>query len=181
MDTREAITQALDWGWLKKSSMGWIDWHKYLTKIERSRMTGGWDEENLFMAKVLSEIHSQKPLVRFWLELCYGPDTEEWKPKKDLYRSTLAGHVMVNFTNSSLEKDKIMEVAKIAADDMTHRCRTERPFPRQVYANVIGLRYTNDHVYGWKPWGKIVDKCLDVYYAFDDAGISNIRDAMRAY
>lgn len=170
--TRQAIHDALAWGFLQKES-GLVDFLTYLTKIEKSHRPTNAAVDLVEAAYICAAIDSLKPHVGGWLKFAYGP--EDLKVTQSVLASKLRFDLFP-LTNAKRHV-KLYALAETSLDDYRLRLRRYRDMPIAVYCERLGVAQPNYYRDGW---GDKQDRCLNEIKLWDKEGMGQVSRIRRA-
>ena len=170
--TRQAIHDALSWGFLQKES-GLTDFLTYLTQIEKSKRPNNAAVDLVEAAYVCAAIDSLKPHLGGWLKFAYGP--EDLSLTQTILATKLRSDL---FPISSVKKHlKMLSLSSVSLEDYRLRLRRYRDMPDIVYCERIGIAQPHFYRDGW---GDRRKQCLDTLKNWDKDGVGQVSRVVKA-
>lgn len=173
--TRQAIHDALAWGYLQRSEGSLVEYLTYLTRIQKS---GGYSDPSadfLEAAYICAAINGLPNHVGGWLKFAYGPDEKEY----DLLQSILASKLRFDlFPISSAKKhERLISMAMTSLEDYRLRLRRNRDMPIAVYCERMKVQQPNFYRDGW---GDKLDALLKVEREWDADGVGQVSRVVKS-
>ena len=155
MGTREAIHQALCAGWLTNRESGFIEYTKYLCRINKSGCSDstGAVANQVETGYVLAAISKQRQIVQAYLRYAYG--LEE---RSEALRTILGWGIRWSIEpkpSTAHRHARLMALAKVSTDDYRLRVAQTRSMPIEVYVKRCEhqiLQETRDRKEGLITW-----------------------------
>lgn len=173
--TRQAIHDALAWGWTQKGDMGFMEWVKYECRIARSvKQNNDYRIQDMTEAGyILAAISLQKAPIASWLTYCYGIEDREF----DRLEVTCTLFESLFLEVQSIRKlQRHRSLCEVAVDDYKLRVRRTKHLPIEAYG--VGMKVDISH---WsRDWRRKQDLCLDRLKSYDAMGVSQVSRIVRA-
>ena len=173
--TRQAIHDALAWGWLNRSDMGMLEHIKLHCRVQKSNThnNNARIQDILEAGYILAAVREQAPLVRAWLYFAY--DITEHPHDRaeiacELFDQFFRGHIRAN------KISRYRALCEVSVDDYRLRILRQKPLPIQVYTR--SMKTHPDHFS--RDWQEKRDKCLDRIASLDKEGIGNVSRMVKA-
>lgn len=177
--TRQAIHDALSWGWHQRNS-GLTEFLDYLTQIQKSQRPNGSAADMLEAAYICAAIDSLGSPVGKWLRFAYEPEPSE------SMQTQLATYLRWQVPRRAKSNAKQLTQAKwhlrlhliasTALEDYRFGLRRNTPFPVTVYTDRIGMQAQN-----WKRDGysEILRGFMATISTWDKDGVGHVSRMVR--
>jgi hypothetical protein len=165
--TRQAIHDALAWGYLQTGIVGIVEFLVYLTRVEKSLSHRDQNVDFLEAAYICAAVNSLRDHVGGWLKFAYGPDEE------GLIQDSLASKLRFDLFPISTARRHVryFNLATTSLEDFRLRLRRNRDLPIQVYSERLNVPQPNFYRDGW---GDKKDLCLNRIRIWDREGVGQV-------
>ena len=169
--TRQAIHDALAWGYLKRES-GLTEYLTYLCKIDKSGTTRDNCVDMLEAGYILAAISKLPPHIQSWIRFGYGYDDSR------IIQSVVASYIRFHLWPISEAKkhERLIAMAKKATEDYRLRVWQNKQMPIIAYCQDMGVNEKNFK----RDWGNRLDQCLDLLKLMDSDGVGRISPVVKA-
>lgn len=171
--TRQAIHDALAWGYMQSGQSGMVEYLTYLTRIEKSIKRGEPCGDFLEAGYICAAINSLPGHIGGWLKFAYGPDDLK------VVQSALASKLRFDLfpISNSKKHNRLLALAETSLEDFRLRTWQYRDLPMALYCERLDVFQANFYRDGWH------DKqndCLDTIKGWDKFGIGQISRMVRS-
>lgn len=172
--TRQAIYDAMYWGWLKKGSMGMVEWSRYMCRIDRSVKQNNDDliQDELEAGYILAAIDSCRPVVAAWLYFCHHNDAREADRQQVALTACYDCFGPINVKKLARHR----KLCEVAVDDYRLRVWRTKHMPAEVYAEAMGIDSSNFA----RDWHDKRGMALDYIKGLDAEGMGHVSRMVRA-
>jgi hypothetical protein len=163
--TRQAIHDALAWGWQQgESSM--VQYLTYLTRIEKSIRRGEPCGDFLEAGFICAAVNILPGHIGGWLKFAYGPD--DLTTVQDALASQLRFSLFP--LSSSKKHARYFSLAQTAVEGYRLRVWEHRDLPIKLYCDRMGIDEKN-WVHNWHDHR---EKCLNAIKGWDREGVGQV-------
>lgn len=171
--TRQAIHDALAWGYMQQGLSGMGEYLIYLTRIEKSISRNDPCVDFLEAAYICAAINLLKPgYLGGWLRFCYGPDD------LSLIQGSIASQMRFSlFPISNPKKhERLLSMCNTAVEDYRLRVHRGKSLPNAIYADRMKV-----HPEHWsRDWQHHQDKCLGEIRQWDAEAVGRVSTMIKA-
>lgn len=168
--TRQAIHDALCWGYLQRSESSLVEYITYLTRIEKTIRAGAPCGDFLEAAYICAAVNTLSA-AGGWLKFAYGSDDSE------TIQTALAGELRDMFPCKGVRKNqRLLELAKTSLEDFRFGVWREQTLKLGIYAERMGT--SEDHFE--RDWGKTRRAMLKQIGMWDREGVGQVSRMVRA-
>jgi len=170
--TRQAISDALAWGYLQKQQGGIVEYLTYLCKIQKSHKQYDPNLDFLEAGYICAAIHALPDPLPCWLEFCYGPDDSK------IIQGILSASLRFNlFPMSSARKhERLLRLTEAAVEDYRLGLTVAKVFPVALYAERMGVNSDQFE----RDWGDKRRKALNAIKTWDMEGVGQVSRMVKA-
>lgn len=170
--TRQAISDALAWGYLQKQQGGIVEYLTYLCKIQKSHKQYDPNLDFLEAGYICAAIHALPGPLPCWLEFCYGPDDSK------TIQTILSARLRFDlFPMSSARKhERLLRLTEAAIEDYRLGQTVTKVFHVALYAERMGVNADQFE----RDWGDKKRKALNAIRIWDMESVGQISRMVRA-
>jgi len=166
-NTRQAIHDALAWGYLQTGLVGIGEYLVYLTRVEKSMTRKDTNVDFMEAGYVCAAINVLAPHLGGWLKFAYGPEDLA------LIQSILAAKLRFDLfpLGSAKRHIKLLSLSSVSLEDYRLRLRRNREMPVTVYAERMNVNADN---WARDEWQNKRDVCLKTIMNWDREGVGQV-------
>lgn len=165
--TRQAIHDALAWGYLQTGLTGINEYLIYLTRVQKSLRQHDPNVDFMEAGYICAAINALDPHLCGWLRFAYGP--QDLAVVQDALASKMRFDL---FPISSPKKHvRLFSMAQTSLEDYRLRVQRKRDLPIVIYAQRMGVDPDN---WSRDGWGDKREKCLNTIVIWDKEGVGQV-------
>jgi hypothetical protein len=163
--TRQAIHDALSWGYLQKSENGIVEYLTYLCKIQKSQRQNDPNLDFMEVGYICAAIDTLSKPLRGWLEFCYGPEDSK---SINIILGGYVWNMMFKISNAK-RYAKQRALCECAVEDFRLGVMQHKTLPIQIYSDRMEVSESNFS----RDWGDQRRQCLRVVQVWDTEAVGH--------
>lgn len=165
--TRQAIHDALAWGYLQTGLTGINEYLVYLTRVQKSIRQHDPNVDFMEAGYICAAINTLEPHLGGWLKFAYGPED------LTLVQDALAAKLRFDLFPVSTPKkhSKLFSLAQTSLEDYRLRVQRNRDLSIVIYAQRMGV---DDSNWARDGWCDKLDRCFKTIVVWDKEGVGQV-------